>query len=88
MNRSAAAMLGLIMVLTTDRALAQQITPEPGALLGSQTRWAASDKCLKDSEISFPDPDLASLRQRDRYVDDCLKKHHLPPRAHLAPDTP
>ncbi len=79
---------GCLLALAAAQASAQQIAPQPSPLQSSQGRWAASDKCIKDATAQFPDLDQASLHKRDLYVDDCLKRHHLPPRAHLAPDTP
>ena len=51
-------------------------------------RWKIQDKCIADSIKLHPDRDEASLKERDTYVDDCLKTHGLPPREHLAPPDP
>lgn len=88
-NRLARLMIALAVIAALplpQPAAAQQsryqINPADRAL----QMWNQEDACTAGSITRFPELDLASLRQRDRYVDSCLKAHDLPPRAHLAPD--
>ena len=67
-------------------AAAQQSRHQINPAERAEQTWTQEDACTAGSFAQFPDLDLASLRQRDRYVDSCLKEHGLPPRAHLAPD--
>jgi len=46
--------------------------------------WSESDNCGKESFRKFPDYTAEAAQKRDAYMRDCLRKHHLPPRADLA----
>jgi len=50
----------------------------------SNKMWEQSDNCGKDSFRKFPDFTAEAALQRDAYMRDCLRKHHLPPRNDVA----
>jgi hypothetical protein len=50
----------------------------------SNKMWAESDNCGKESFQKFPDYTAEGARNRDAFMRDCLRKHHLPPRSDLA----
>jgi len=49
----------------------------------SNKMWSQNDACGKDSFRKFPDYTAEGALQRDAYMRDCLRKHHLPPRNNL-----
>lgn len=77
--------LGVLVALgTADQAFAQANTIQNQNF----ARWHAADKCVADATKAFPDHDLVSLQKRDGAVDQCLADHKLPPRQHLAAESP
>jgi|GEM_PF-3911991 hypothetical protein len=85
MSRPLLAGLALLSALGgATEALAQANTVESRNF----ARWRAVDKCVADATKAFPDHDLVSLQKRDGQTDQCLADHKLPPRTHLAPDSP
>jgi hypothetical protein len=50
----------------------------------SNKMWEQNDTCGKDSFRKFPDYTAVAALQRDAYMRDCLRKHHLPPRNDVA----
>jgi len=50
----------------------------------SNKMWGQSDTCGKESFRKFPDFTEEGALQRDAYMRDCLRKHHLPPRNDVA----
>lgn len=62
-------------------SLACAVTPAEQAF----QRFQVEDKCISDSKRAHPGRDVESQQALDKSVDDCLAKHRLPPRAHIAP---
>jgi len=46
--------------------------------------WTQNDNCGKESFQKFPDYTTEGAAQRDAYMRECLRRHHLPPRADVA----
>jgi hypothetical protein len=78
MTRLAAA-IPLVLLVAAAPSLA--VTPAEQAF----QRWAVQDKCVADAKLAHPNRDPASQRKLDADVDQCLTRHGLPPRAHIAP---
>ena len=58
---------------------------DEGTRLGKSNKiWNQNDTCGKESFRKFPDYTPEAALQRDAYMRDCLRKHHLPPRNDLA----
>ena len=88
-NRLARIIIALAIIAAIPLlrpAAAQQSRHQTNPAERAEQAWTQEDACTAGSIARFPDLDLASLRQRDLYVDSCLKERGLPPRAHLAPD--
>ncbi len=75
--------MSLLAIAAAAPAIAQN---PPQTDIPAVDIWRMEDVCVANSIKQFPDQDLAGLRGRDHFVDTCLAAHHLPPRAHLAPD--
>jgi hypothetical protein len=85
MSRLSIAGLGVLLALSTaSQAFAQANTIQNQNF----ARWHAADKCVADATKAYPDHDLISLQKRDGQVDQCLADHKLPPRQHLAAESP
>src|ERR1700693_1553218 len=50
----------------------------------SNKMWMQSDTCGKESFQKFPDYTTEGADKRDAYMRECLRRHHLPPRADVA----
>jgi hypothetical protein len=80
-----------VMAMTGTGAYAQG-TPEsdtlfqdPGNQLQKSTKmWRQSDTCGKESFQKFPDYTTEGAANRDVYMRECLRRHHLAPRAGIA----
>ncbi len=57
---------------------------EGSRLERSNKIWQQNDTCGKDSFRKFPDFTAEAALQRDAFMRDCLRKHHLPPRNDVA----
>jgi hypothetical protein len=67
---------------TTDKDTLYQ--DEGTKLEKSNKMWGQSDTCGKESFRKFPDYTADAAGNRDAFMRDCLRKHHLPPRADVA----
>jgi hypothetical protein len=73
----------LVLLLAPGLARAADVQVEEHQAL---ERWRVQDKCVTDSVTANPNRDIESQRKRDKFVDTCMTKHGLPPRAHLVRD--
>jgi hypothetical protein len=46
--------------------------------------WTQNDNCGRESFQKFPDYTPEGAANRDAYMRECLRRHHLPPRADVA----
>jgi hypothetical protein len=81
--------LAATMVMTGARAQSRMgpdllYQDEGSKLQKSNKIWEQNDTCGKDSFRKFPDFTAEAAQQRDAYMRDCLRKHHLPPRNDVA----
>jgi len=58
--------------------------PHDSRLELSNKKWSQNDTCGKESFRKFPDYTEQAAVKRDAYMRECLRNHHLPPRADLA----
>lgn len=74
---------------TSDTETPETLYQDPGNKLGKSNKmWTRSDNCGKESFQKFPDYTTEGATKRDAYMRDCLRKHHLPPRADVAQPLP
>jgi hypothetical protein len=85
------SMLAAAVVAMTGTGAYAQGTPEgdtlfqdPGSRLQRSSKgWTQSDNCGKESFQKFPDYTTEGAANRDAYMRECLRRHHLPPRANV-----
>ena len=83
------AMVGAVVTVAVVSARAQNTSPfsisvESSKLQLSREKWLQSDDCGKESFQKFPDYTAEGAANRDAYMRECLRNHHLAPRNDLA----
>ena len=58
---------------------------KPNRLGFSTEKWAQNDNCGKQSFQKYSDYTVQGGIQRDAYMRDCLRRHHIAPRNDLMP---
>ena len=83
--------IAAVVAMAGTTGYAQSTSPndslyqDQGNRLGQSNKmWSQSDTCGKESFQKFPDYTTEGAANRDAYMRNCLRKHHLPPRADVA----